>query len=372
MSMLIFAAATAATVDYGNSANWLCQPGRADACAISLDATVINADGSRTTEATAPAKDPKFDCFYVYPTLSHDPTPNSDLVPNDEERMVVAAQFARFSTICRTFAPMYRQVTLTALRSALLGKPLNADSAMAYGDVRAAFNHYISHDNGGRPFLLIGHSQGSRWLTQLVKDEIDGKPLQGKMLSAMLIGSNVLVPKGKDVGGDFKTVPLCRKDGQTGCIITYVSFRSDAPPPANSRFGRSADSAMEVGCANPAALGGGAGTFDAYLGRKGAGESSAPAPAWTSDGKAVETDFVKVPGLLSGSCRSDANGSYLAVKVNADPNDPRTDNISGDVVAGGAVLADWGLHLVDVSIPLGNLIQQAELQATAHGQGDHH
>ncbi len=105
------------------------------------------------------------------------------------------------------FAPVYRQVTLTALRA---GKMAAADWGLAYADVKAAFANYLARDNGGRPFVLIGHSQGSLLLKRLVAEEIDGTPLSQRMLSAILPGTAVLVPRGKDVGGDFKALPLCR------------------------------------------------------------------------------------------------------------------------------------------------------------------
>ena len=34
----------------------------------------------------------------------------------------------------------------------------------------------------------------------------------------------------------------------------------------------------------------------------------------------------------------------------------RTSTIAGDVVAGGRILPDWGLHLIDMSASMGNLI----------------
>ena len=47
--------------------------------------------------------------------------------------------------------------------------------------------------------------------------------------------------KGKDVGGSFQHVPLCHSASQTGCVITFASFRSTIPPPANTLFGRVPD-----------------------------------------------------------------------------------------------------------------------------------
>lgn len=371
VTLILAAAAANAPIDYKDGANWLCRPGRTDACSVPLDATSVDEQGKLTPVKYAAAKSPAIDCFYVYPTVSNDQTPNSDMIPNDEERRVIALQFARFGSVCRTFAPMYRQVTLTALRKTMLGQQSGADGPLAYGDVRAAFQDFLARDNGGRPFVLIGHSQGSRMLNQLIRDEIDGKPIQGRMLSAMLIGFNTIVPKGGVVGGDFKSVPLCRKAGQTGCVISYVSFRSDSPPPANSRFGKTSDPATEVACTNPAALAGGSAGLDLVMPTRGVSQSSSAQAPWVKDGPAIATDFVKAPGLLGAECKTGDQGSYLAVTVNAKPDDPRTDTISGDVVVGGNVLKDWGLHLIDVNIAQGDLIRLVEAQA-AHASHKGH
>ena len=74
----------ATTPDYRSEANWLCRPGRNDACAVDLNATVVNADGSTSVETFTRANEPAVDCFYVYPTVSNDPGVNSDMTPNAE------------------------------------------------------------------------------------------------------------------------------------------------------------------------------------------------------------------------------------------------------------------------------------------------
>ncbi|CAN5382635.1 hypothetical protein BH09PSE4_BH09PSE4_08060 [soil metagenome] len=116
-------------------------------------------------------------------------------------------------------------------------------------------------------------------------------------------------------------------------------------------------------CTNPAALGGGKVVTDAILGAKGAGVGSAPMGPWTSDNLPVTTSFVSVPGLISAECVSNGGFNYLAVTVNADPADPRTDTIVGDVSVNGAILPDWGLHLLDMPIEMGNLVDLADRQA---------
>lgn len=358
--------------DYTQDSAWLCRPSRIDACSANQDATIIMADGKRSTEKFVPAAAPTFDCFYVYPTVSLDTTPNSDMIAGPEENQVAAFQAARFAKNCRVYAPLYRQVTLVALRDIMAGKAVPVDRALAYADVKAAWAQYLAHDNKGRGVVLIGHSQGSGVLKALMQQEIDGKPTQKLLISAMLLGTNVAVPEGKDVGGDLKAIPLCRSPEQVSCLISYVSFRGDSPPPANSRFGVVPEAGMVAACTNPAALGGGKALSDNYLGTTGAGIASARQGAWTSDGTPVSTYFVKAPGLLSTECVASGKFHYLAVTINADPADPRTDTIVGDVSVGGTILKDWGLHLIDMPVAMGDLVSLSARQAKAWAKARGH
>ena len=344
-------------IDYADRAAWLCLPGRADPCAADLSTTVVAADGSLTVEPSPPAAaTPTLDCFYVYPTVSTDPGDNSDMVPGPEEARVAVAQFARFRTACRTFAPLYRQMTLTGLRQAMMAGTERRGADLAYQDVSDAFTRYLDHDNGGRPFALIGHSQGAALLKRLVAERIDGRPIARRMVKAMLIGSNVEVAAGVEMGGDFHSTPLCRRATQTGCVVTYASFRAERPVPADSRFGRASASDRTVGCTNPAALAGGTGALDAVLPTVGFGAAASPQAPWVSGGAAITTPFVRVPGLLSAECRIIDGASVLAITTHGDPADPRTDTIGGDVVAGGQVLSGWGLHLTDMNLAQGDLV----------------
>ncbi|MFY9609809.1 MAG: DUF3089 domain-containing protein [Blastocatellia bacterium] len=353
--------------DYSDGKSWLCRPGRQDPCAVDLTTTVVAANGKMTRETWAANPKAPIDCFYVYPTVSNDATPNSDMNAGAEELAVIRTQFARFGSECRTYAPLYRQVTLTALRAFIAGKPVAADRALGYNDVLDAWNYYLEHDNQGRGVVLIGHSQGSGVLTQLIAKEIDGKPVQSRIVSALLLGTSLPVPRGKDIGGAFKQMPLCRSASQTGCVIAYASFRSNVPPPANSRFGRVSGDNMVSACTNPAALGGGGGKLHSYLAAAGRGNGSSAEPRpWVAPAQPVSTPFVSVPGLLTAECVSNEKGSYLAVTVHGDPADARTDDIVGDVVVGGHVQADWGLHLIDVNLAMGNLVEIVGQQSKAY------
>lgn len=354
--------------DYSKPETWLCRPNRKDSCAVDLSTTIVKANGKFKNESFKAARKAPIDCFYVYPTVSLDQTGNSDMTAGPEEHGVILQQFARFSSVCRVYAPLYRQVTLTALRSIISGKAMPVDRQLGYNDVLDAWNYYLKNDNAGRGVVLIGHSQGSGVLTQLIRNEIDGKPVQEKVISALLLGTNLPVEKGKDVGA-FQHIPLCKSASQVGCAVAYASFRDTIPPPSNSRFGKVQGENMASACVNPAALGGGSGQLHSYLsnGRFIASSAAAPKP-WVRPEQKVTTPFVSVPGLLTAECVSSDAGTYLSVHVNADPADPRTDDIVGDVVVNGQVQKDWGLHLIDANLAMGNLIDLVRQQAKVYSK----
>jgi len=358
--------------DYSKSETWLCLPGNStDACGVAdLTTTIVTAQGKLKIEKWHGNANAPVDCFYVYPTVSNDPTPNSDMNAGPEERSVILHQFARFGSECKLYAPLYRQVTLTALRANMSGKPMAVDRALGYNDVLDAWNFYLEHYNKGRGVVLIGHSQGSGVLTQLIKNEIDGKPIQGRLISALLMGTNLPVPKGKDAGGAFQKIPLCRSLSQIGCVVAYASFRSNEPPPKASLFGHVPGADMMAACVNPAAPAGGSAPLHAYLGSgKGAATTLTPqAKPWVTPPpkKPIGTMFVSVPGLLSGECISDANGSYFAITVHGDPKDPRADDIPGDVVTNGVKQPVWGLHLIDANVAMGDLVALVGKQSKAY------
>jgi hypothetical protein len=310
--------------------------------------------------------DPKapVDCFYVYPTVSSDTTTLSDLAPDAAERTVVRLQLARFGTKCRLFAPMYRQLTLAAMgRLHAAGNESPDFLGAGYEDVRAAWRYYLAHDNGNRGIVLIGHSQGSSILTELIRREIDGTPVQSRIVSALLIGGpgGILVPNGRDTGGTFAHMPLCRAATQTGCVVAYSSFRNTAPPAANTNFGRSNDSTLVAACTNPAALGGGEAALNGYFD---AGGGTAlplgPSEPWTVGGRPIATPMVRVVGLLNGQCRSNAFASYLEVSVQRGPDSPASRDIQGDLVE------PLGLHLVDMEVAMGNLIDLVGQQTRSY------
>ncbi|HEX2574928.1 MAG TPA: DUF3089 domain-containing protein [Aquihabitans sp.] len=357
---------------YDDPTHWVCRPDvDDDPCDGDLDATVIEADGSTSVERFEPVEDAPVDCFYVYPTISRDATAYSDWEASDEEEgFVTVQQAARLGSACRVFAPIYRQTTLTALTTRMGGGTIEgAEDGDPFADVLDAFRTYMAQDNGGRGVVLIGHSQGAGMLNELIRTEIDpNEDVRELLVGAYLAGGAVAVPEGEVVGGDFQEVPLCTADDETGCVTTWATFRSTEPPPANSYFGRVREGDGVAGCVNPAAVGGGDVDLRAYfpadasasiLSTLGAGQGG---ERWLSgpEGEAIDTPFVTLPGLVSGTCATTDGFNYLSVTVHPDPADPRADDISGDLTP------EWGLHLVDVSVVMGDIVARVEDQIEAY------
>jgi hypothetical protein len=350
--------------DYRSDEAWLCLPGRADSCSRKLPTTDLRPAGYGTPGETGPNPQAKVDCFYVYPTISRDPGMNSDMNPGVEEQGVAWVQMGRLASVCRPFAPMYRQITATALGKLLSGGVDPAPNfAIAYADVLAAWRDFLAHRNQGRPFVLVGHSQGSIHLQRLIQDEIDGKPLARKMVSAVLLGWPVEVPVGKTVGGTFKHLPLCTRGGETGCVLTWMTFRAESPPPDPSFLGRAKTPGTTAGCTNPAALGSDRpAKLESYwftLPRGG----GAPI-AWSSEG-APPTLFLRSEGLVTGQCAHSGTAGYLAVSVNAVPGAKWTSAIPGDVYMLGQVNKGWGMHVADMNVAQGDLVRVLAAQAQA-------
>jgi hypothetical protein len=261
---------------------------------------------------------------------------------------------------------MYRQLTLAAINSANATPDPTAvaDAAkLAYGDVLSAWQDYLAHYNNGRGVVLIGHSQGTAMLTQLLTNEIDPKPEVRKLLvSALMIGGGVLVEKGKDVGGSFQNIPACRSDSQTGCVIAYNSFLEQ--PPANSLFGIAGAGLgtggdvtnEEVLCTNPASLSGGSGQLTAYL-------PTAVFPGvlgtYLGTPPSASTPWVSYPGLYSAQCESGGGANWLQINIASIAGDQRpkvTESIG----------PTWGLHLYDYGLSLGNLVNVVKQEAAAY------
>lgn len=346
---------------------WLCRPGQQpDPCRETQRTTVAAPDGSTHVTDDALPADPPVDCFYVYPTVSQQLGVSADKTKADELTAIARYQASRYSQECRVFAPVYRQLTLASIYTGTTAARA-AGRKVAYADVREAFRQYLAQDNGGRGFVLIGHSQGAGLLRQLMREEVDPVPaVRARLLSAILLGGNVLVRKGQLSGGDFRNIPACTAAAQLGCVIAYSTF--NATPPSNSRFGRApvsdttgaglpAGPDYEVLCTNPASLGANARTpLSTYL-------RTEPYPGLIGAGLLVTygglaptapTPWLQPAERYTGRCESAGGANVLMLQP-----------IGSARHLVFFPTPDWGLHLTDANIALGDLVGTVHAEAAA-------
>ena len=343
---------------------WLCCPGLArNPCADSLTSSTVGPTGAtRVQRSSAPRKAP-VDCFYVYPTVSGQQTTNANLHIDRAERAVAEAQASRFSTACRVYAPMYPQLTLHAIFAP--GGITAAGAATAYIGLLSAFRDYMAHYNHGRGIVFIGHSQGASLLIALLRNEVDNQPsIRRRLVSALLLGGNVTVPVGRRVGRSFAHIPACAKTRETGCVVAYSSF--DTTPPPNTLFGRvgaglnpfapgAGATRLQVLCVNPASPSGGRAALLPYF-------VSAGLPTLHSHGKPLRppsTPWVSYPREYTAGCRSAGGATWLQVDHDSRSVDrrPIVTEITGP---------QWGLHIYDVNLALGNLVALVRSEASAY------
>ena len=385
-------------LDYSNPNLWICRPGiDSNPCYGDhgeLDTTELLPDGGRQIVKHQRAANPKFDCFYVYPTVYLTGNGNQTNLSDDSYPLdALMAQGARMSELCEVYAPLYRQIMFTPSASAPLGTLSDAGSpdsgpadaaptdaapadagassgggvagllggpeaALALGDVRNAFKFYMDHFNNGRKFVLLGHSQGSGMLQGMMQQDIDKvSDVRSKMISAVLLGGGATVASGQTLGGTFTNIPTCTSPGETGCLVSYSSFDVLSPPGSNTLFGV-APSGQQTVCTEPAALAGndagiyGGSYFPTHINN--------PLLAPTTPTPDAGTAFILYADAFQGQCINQNGVSYLQITNLVSPGDPRG---TPPYVSTTAESLGFGLHLVDWNLPMKELIGIVSQQA---------
>jgi hypothetical protein len=391
-------AGTTSPLDYSNPNLWVCRPGTdSNPCYGDhgeLDATELLPDGGRQVVKHERAANPKFDCFYVYPTVYLTANGNQTNLSDDTYVLdALMAQGARMSSLCEVYAPLYRQVEFTpgstggsadagpttgtapgpeagapadagsseagplsdAGAAGLLGGPA---AALALSDVRGAFSYYLAHFNKGRKFVLLGHSQGSGMLMAMMQQDVDTVPaVRSQMISALLLGGGATVAAGQKVGGTFMNIPTCSSPGETGCVVAYSSFDVKSPPGSNTLFGR-AGAGLQTDCTEPGALAGN--DAGVYTGSYFPVTIANPLLRPTSPTPDAGTPFLIYRDAFQGQCINDGGLSYLQITSLLQSSDPRGIPPYESTSAEGL---GFGLHLVDWNLPMDELIGIVTKQA---------
>ena len=130
-------------------------------------------------------------------------------------REVMAPNYAGpFVSVGRIYAPNYRQASLYSLTT--LREDAREARQFAYGDVRAAFRHYIESGDGSRPLILVGVEQGGTLLLRLLAEEVATDPLlQQRLVVAYAIAT--VAP------ADAPPIPPCLTRDQVGCLAAWAS-----------------------------------------------------------------------------------------------------------------------------------------------------
>ena len=214
------------SVDYSDPVNWAALPDRFDT------ADLLPAESLTDRQDTSPA-----DVFFIYPTIywseRGDTDWNAPLSPEMNARIDSSAiknQATVFNGAGRVYAPYYRQAHIRAYREKSDTTSARRAFELAYADVRASFEYYLEHYNEGRPFIIAAHSQGTTHSKQLVRELIDGTPLQERLIAAYLVG--IAVPPGY-----FREIPVCERPEQTGCFVSWRTYREGATPEFQPRPG---------------------------------------------------------------------------------------------------------------------------------------
>ncbi len=136
------------------------------------------------------------DVFYVYPTVSaisfadNDSSWFADITLPEVREEANGNQ--RFNKMLygkyNFYAPYYRQMIFEAYQQP--APVLDSLAQIAAKDVNDAFQYYMANYNHGRPFFLMGHSQGSQMLIELLKHGMTEEQRK-LMVAAYCIGYHV-------------------------------------------------------------------------------------------------------------------------------------------------------------------------------------
>ncbi|MGI4731389.1 MAG: DUF3089 domain-containing protein [Janthinobacterium lividum] len=248
--------------------------------------------------------------FFVHPTSFIDRSrwnaPLDDADANARAALFLRAQASAFNDGNEIWAPRYRQATF----GAFLTSGADADKALglAYSDVEAAFDSFLTQIGPDRPIILAGHSQGAVHVERLLRDRIAGTPLVRRIVAAYVVGWPISIATDLPRLG----LPACATASQAGCILDWMSFAEPADPSmitdvydATRGFTGQSRRATPMLCTNPLT-----------------GTPGAAAPATANHGTLYPSADLSTASLIAGQvpARCDARGFLLIGLPPALPN----------------------------------------------------
>lgn len=206
--------------DYNNLESWAAHPAKKDA-----------ADRTPAQELVDRQNTAQVDVFFLHPTtFTHkagkhewNAALDNQKLNKKTDRTTILYQASIFNGAGRVFAPRYRQAHLKSFFTKKHRDAGHQALELAYEDVQAAFEHYLKHDNQGRPLIIASHSQGSWHGMKLIKAYFDGKPLQKQLVAAYLVGFPITT-------NYFDQISVCTTAVQTGCFCSWRTFKTGYYP----------------------------------------------------------------------------------------------------------------------------------------------
>lgn len=179
----------------------------------------------------------KADVFYVCPTAWYKVDPaESNYCAIDNQIMHMGSQSAfnrqatAFATVGNIYAPYYRQADAGFILSKPESKRWDLIDSIPAKDVTAAFDYYIKHYNNGKPYILVGHSQGANALLFVLKDYMKDHPdVYSRMVCAYVIGYPVTAV----YMNENKHLKFAERADDIGVIISYNTQSPSVAPGAN-------------------------------------------------------------------------------------------------------------------------------------------
>lgn len=247
-------------------------------------------------------------------------------------RRFVQGQASTFNAVGDIWVPRYRQANFGVF---FTDKPA-AEAALdaAYSDVAQAFAAFV-RANPDEPLILAGHSQGSRHLLRLLRDQVAGKPVADRIAAVYAVGWPISVEADLPALG----LPACARRKQAHCIVSWQSYAEPADPSgvlevfgrANGYTGKPRKGTHML-CTNPIT-----------------GAFNGSAPATANLGTLDSRDDKKQPHLITGivPARCDTSGVLM---------------IGEPVDLGPFTLPGNNYHVYDYSLFWANVRQDAKVR----------
>ncbi len=209
--------------DYSDPKSWAALPDRKD-----------QADRTPESYLKDEQANAEVDVFYLHPTtyVGRKGEDNWNAPVYDEklnkktDESAILFQASVFNGAGKIYAPRYRQAHYHAYFSDN-EKDTDRAFALAYKDVKTAFEFYLKNYNKGRPIIIAGHSQGTNHAEELLKEYFEGKPLQNKLVAAYLVGMPI-------EPSSFKSIKVCETPEETGCFCSWRSYEKGYYPRKHS------------------------------------------------------------------------------------------------------------------------------------------